>query len=193
MDKERKSAMKKDLGVKNWMFPMPVLMIGTYDEDGTPNMMNAAWGGVTLEDQITICIDTGHKTWTNIAARKAFTVAFGTAATVKSCDYLGIVSGNKTLDKVAKSGFTAVKSAFVNAPVVNELPLVLECELVSMNEENCNVVGRIVNCAVEESALTDGKPDAAKMKPVCFDPCRHVYRLMGDVVANAFSCGKEME
>jgi flavin reductase (DIM6/NTAB) family NADH-FMN oxidoreductase RutF len=193
MDKERKSAMKKDLGVKNWMFPMPVLMIGTYDEDGTPNMMNAAWGGVTLEDQITICIDTGHKTWTNIAARKAFTVAFGTAATVKSCDYLGIVSGNKTLDKVAKSGLTAVKSAFVNAPVVNELPLVLECELVSMNEENCNVVGRIVNCAVEESALTDGKPDAAKMKPVCFDPCRHVYRLMGDVVANAFSCGKEME
>jgi flavin reductase (DIM6/NTAB) family NADH-FMN oxidoreductase RutF len=175
------------------MFPMPVLMIGTYNEDGTPDVMNAAWGGITLEDEITICIDTSHKTWANIAARKAFTVAFGTAATVKSCDYLGIVSGNKTLDKVAKSGFTAVKSAFVNAPVVNELPLVLECELVSMNEENCNVVGRIVNCAVEESALTDGKPDAAKMKPVCFDPCRHVYRLMGDVVANAFSCGKEME
>ena len=184
--------MKKNLGVKNWMFPMPVLMIGTYDEDGTPNMMNAAWGGVTLGDQITICIDTGHKTWANIAARKAFTVAFGTADTVKACDYLGIVSGNKAPDKVAKSGLTAVKSAFVDAPVMNELPLVLECELASMNEETCNVVGKIVNCAVEESALTDGKPDATKMKPICFDTCAHVYRIMGDVVANAFSCGKEL-
>ena len=95
-------------------------------------------------------------------------------------------------DKVAKSGFTAVKSAFVDAPVMNELPLVLECELVSMDEETCNVVGKIVNCAVEETALTDGKPDAAKMKPICFDTCAHVYRIMGDVVANAFSCGKEL-
>ena len=111
---------------------------------------------------------------------------------MKACDYLGIVSGNKAPDKVAKSGLTAVKSAFVNAPVMNELPLVLECELVSMNEETCNVVGKIVNCAVEESALTDGKPDAAKMKPICFDTCAHVYRIMGDVVANAFSCGKDL-
>jgi flavin reductase (DIM6/NTAB) family NADH-FMN oxidoreductase RutF len=184
--------MKKNFGVKNWMFPMPVLMIGTYNEDGTPNMMNAAWGGITLEDQITICIDNAHKTWANIAAQKAFTVAFGTADTVNACDYLGIVSGNQTVDKVAKSGLTAVKSNFVNAPVIEELPLVLECELVSMNEENCNVVGRIVNCAIEESALTDGKPDAAKMKPICFDTCQHVYRLMGDTVAKAFSCGKTL-
>ena len=111
---------------------------------------------------------------------------------MKACDYLGIASGNKTPDKVAKSGFTVTKSAFVDAPVVNELPLVLECELVSMNEENCNVVGRILNCAVEESALTDGKPDADKMKPICFDTCQHVYRLMGAPVAPAFSCGKEL-
>ncbi len=182
--------MKKNIGVKNWMFPMPVLMIGTYNEDGTPNMMNAAWGGITLEDEITICIDTSHKTWANIAAKRAFTVAFGTADTVKACDYLGIVSGNKTSDKVAKAGFTAVKGEFVDAPVMAELPLVLECKLVSMNEENCNVVGKIVNCAVEESAMTDGKPDAAKMKPICFDTCAHVYRIMGDEVAKAFSCGK---
>ena len=166
--------MKKNLGKKNWMFPMPVLMIGTYGEDGTPDVMNAAWGGITLEDEITICIDTSHKTWENIAARKAFTVAFGTA------------------DKVSKSGLTVTKSKFVDAPVINELPLVLECELVSMNDENCNVVGKIVNCAVEEAALTDGKPDAAKMKPICFDPCAHVYRIMGDVVATAFSVGKSV-
>ena len=114
------------------------------------------------------------------------------AATVKACDYLGIASGNKTPDKVARSGFTVVKSEFVDAPVMNELPLVLECALVSMNEENCNVVGKIVNCAVEESALTDGKPDATKMKPICFDTCAHVYRIMGDAVAAAFSCGKEL-
>ena len=110
-----------------------------------------------------------------------------------SCDYLGLVSGNAVADKVAKSGFTAVKSEFVDAPVMTELPLALECELVSMNEENCNVVGRIVNCAVEESALTDGKPDAAKMRPICFDACQHVYRLMGETVAKAFSCGKALK
>ena len=96
-------------------------------------------------------------------------------------------------DKVAKSGLTAVKSEFVDAPVMAELPLVLECELVSMNEANCNVVGRILNCGVEESVLTDGKPDAARMKPICFDPCQHVYRLMGEVVARAFSCGTPLK
>ena len=184
--------MKKNFGKKKWMFPMPVLMIGTYNEDGTPNMMTAAWGGITLEDEITICIDTGHKTWTNIAARKAFTVAFGTVDTARVCDYLGIVSGNDASDKVAKSGLTASKSGFVDAPVIAEFPLVLECELVSMNADNCNVVGRILNCAVEESALTDGTPDAEKMKPICYDPCAHVYRLMGEVTAKAFSCGKEI-
>jgi len=184
--------MKNNLGKQNWMFPMPVLMVGTYCEDGTPDVMNAAWGGITLEDEITICIDTSHKTWTNIASRKAFTVAFGTADKVAACDYLGLVSGNKTPDKVARSGFTVVKSAFVDAPVINELPLVLECALVSMNAENCNVVGKILNCAVEESALTGGKPDAEKIKPICFDTCGHVYRIMGETVATAFSVGKAL-
>ena len=191
MQKEKKNK-RKNLKVKASICPLPVLLIGTYDEEGTPDVMNAAWGGITLEDEITICIDTSHKTWANIAARKAFTVAFGTADAVKACDYLGIASGNKTPDKVAKSGLTVTKSEFVDAPVVNELPLVLECSLVSMNEENCNVVGKIVNCAVEESAMTDGKPDAGKMKPICFDTCQHVYRLMGASVAPAFSCGKEL-
>jgi flavin reductase (DIM6/NTAB) family NADH-FMN oxidoreductase RutF len=184
--------MKKNLGVVQAVYPMPVLMVAAYDENGKVNVMNAAWGGITLEDEITICIDTSHKTWANIAARKAFTVAFGTADKVAACDYLGIVSGNKTPDKVKKGGLTVTKSEFVDAPVVNELPLVLECELVSMNEVNCNVVGKIVNCAVEESALTDGKPDAAKMKPICFDTCQHVYRIMGDAIAQAFSVGKEL-
>jgi len=184
--------MKKNFGKKNWMFPMPVLVIGTYGGDGTPNAMTAAWGGITLEDEITVCIDTAHKTWANIAARKAFTVAFGTAETAAACDGLGLVSGTEAPGKVARCGFTVAKSAFVDAPVVNELPLVLECELVSMDEETCRVVGRIANCAVEEGALTDGRPDAAKMRPVCYDPCSHVYRLMGEAVGKAFSAGKAL-
>ena len=102
------------------------------------------------------------------------------------------MSGNDAPGKVAKSGLNASKSEFVDAPIMAELPLVLECELVSMNEDNCNVVGRILNCAVDEAALTDGKPDAAKMKPICYDPCAHVYRIVGEEVAKAFSCGKEL-
>lgn len=185
--------MKQDFGVQHWMFPMPVLMIGTYNDDGTPDMMNAAWGGITYDDQITICIDTAHRTWKNIAARRAFTVAFGTADTIEACDYLGLVSGNNVPDKVAKCGLTASKSKFVDAPVMAELPLVLECALIAQDEALCKVVGRILNCAAEESILTDGKPDAEKMKPVCFDPCRHVYRIMGKAVAKAFSCGRSIK
>ncbi|MBQ9337876.1 MAG: flavin reductase [Lentisphaeria bacterium] len=183
--------MKKDLGVKNWIFPMPVLMVGSYDADGTPDMMAAAWGGVTYDDRITVCIDTAHRTWTNIAASKAFTVAFATADTVEACDYLGIVSAKNTPDKVARCGFTVRKSRFVNAPVADQLPLVLECELIELDEKTCRVVGRIVNCAADDSVLTDGKPDAEKMKPLCYDPCGHVYRIMGETVARAFSCGKK--
>lgn len=182
--------MKKDFGVKNWMFPMPVLMIGTYSGDGTADFMPAAWGGITLEDEITVCIDTAHKTWANLAERRAFTVAFATEGTVRACDWLGMASASEVPDKVARSGLRAAKAGKVDAPVADEWPLVLECTVSSMDPDTCAVVGKIVNCAVEESALTDGKPDAAKMKPLCYDPCRHAYRLVGDVVAKAFSCGK---
>ena len=184
--------MKKNFGAKNWLFPMPVLMIGTYGEDGTPDFMPAAWGGVTLEDELTVCIDTAHKTWANIAARKAFSVAFATVGTVRACDYLGLASANDVPGKVERSGLHVERGAFADVPVAGEFPLVLECRLVSMNPDNCNVVGKILNCAVEESALTDGLPDAAKMEPVCFDPCRHVYRPLGAPVADAFSCGRSL-
>lgn len=184
--------MKKDFGSKAWIFPMPVLMIGTYDENGIPNMMNAAWGGCSLEDEISICIDNTHKTWANIVAKRAFTVAFGTVNTVKSCDFLGLVSGNNVTDKLAKSGFTVTKSSHVDAPIVNELPLVLECELHSIDEETCRVVGKIVNTAADESILTDGKVDIAKLQPICFDTCAHAYNAIGAKVANAFKCGKSL-
>lgn len=184
--------MKKDFGVKTWLMPMPVLMIATYNEDGIPNVMNAAWGGTGGEEQLTICIDSTHKTWANIAARKAYTVSVGTAAQVKACDYLGCVSGNQTQDKVAKSGLHATKSAHVDAPTIDELPLVFECELVSMDPDTCLVVGKVVNVACEESALRDGKPDAGKIGPISFDPVAHVYRPLGAPIAAAFKVGLDL-
>ena len=183
--------MKKDFGVKTWLYPMPVLMIATYNDDGSPNVMNAAWGGTGGEELLTVCIDNTHKTWANIEKRKAFTISVGTAAQVKACDYLGCVSGNKTPDKVAKSGLHVTRSNHVDAPTIDELPLVFECELVSMDPDTCLVVGKVVNVACDESALTDGKPDAEKIAPITFDPVAHVYRPLAAPLAQAFKVGLE--
>ena len=177
--------MKKDFGVKTWLLPMPVLMVGSYDEAGVPNVMTAAWGGTGSDDLLTVCIDSGHKTWANIEKRKAFTVSVGTESQVKACDALGCVSGNEIPDKVAKAGWHAGKSAHVDAPVVRKLPLVFECELVSTDPDACLVVGRVVNVAADESVLTDGKPDPDKIAPIAYDPIRHLYRAIGAPVAPA--------
>lgn len=168
---------------------MPVLMIATYNEDGSPNVMNAAWGGTGGEELLTVCIDNTHKTWANIEKRKAFTISVGTAAQVKACDYLGCVSGNQTPDKVAKSGFHVTRSNHVDAPTIDELPLVFECELVSMDPETCLVVGKVVNVACDEVALTDGNPDAEKIAPITYDPVAHVYRPLAAPLASAFKVG----
>lgn len=185
--------MKKELGSKLLVFPMPVLMIGTYDEAGVPNLMNAAWGGPSEADEISICIDPGHKTWENLKKTQAFTVAMGTEKTVAQCDYVGIVSGKDEADKVAKAGFTAVKSAHVNAPVMQELPLVLECRLVEQDDETCRVRGKIVNASADESILTDGKVDIGKLQPISFDTVSHSYVKVGGFVAKAFSCGAALK
>lgn len=178
--------MKKDFGVKTWLYPMPVLMIASYGEDGTPDVMNAAWGGTGGEDLLTICIDNTHKTWANIEKRRAFTVSVGTVDELKTCDHLGCVSANKEPDKVAKSGWRLVRSAHVDAPTVENLPLVFECELVSMDPETCLVIGKVVNVAVDESVLTDGKPDHDKIRPLTYDPVNHVYRGLTGPLAKAF-------
>ena len=178
--------MKRDFGVKTWLLPMPVLMVGSYDEDGVPNVMTAAWGGTGSDNLLTVCIDSGHKTWANIEKRKAFTVAVGVESQVKACDALGCVSGNKVPDKVAKVGWHTEKSAHADAPVVRELPLVFECELVSMDADTCLVVGRVVNVAADESVLTDGKPDPDKIAPIAYDPLEHTYRSMGASIASAY-------
>ena len=185
--------MRKNFGSKSWLYPMPVLIIAAYDQAGVPNAMNAAWGGMFTDEHIGICISQGHKTTKNILATKAFTVSMATAEQVVACDYVGIVSGNRERDKVAKAGFTTERSEVVNAPIIKELPMTLECEMVSYDEESCHLVGRIVNVSADESILTDGKIDYAKLRPITYDPVNHHYVELGAKVGNAFSDGKRLK
>ena len=181
--------MRKNFGAKPILYPEPVLIIAAYGEDGTPNVMNAAWGGLSEETEISMCLSPEHKTVKNILARGAFTVSVGTADTVVPCDYVGIVSGNKVADKFEKAGFHAVKSEFVDAPLIQELPLALECTLVSYDAETCRMVGRIVNVCADESVLTEGKIDPAKLRPIVFDGANHTYHVIGGQVSRAFHDG----
>lgn len=182
--------MRKNFGAKPMCYPMPVYIIGTYNADGTPNAMNAAWGGISEETEITICVDSSHKTAENLLARKAFTVSMATAKMLTACDYVGIVSGNKEPDKFTKAGFHATKSQFVDAPLIDELPMALECEVISYDEESCRLVGRIVNVCADEAVLGEnGKVDAAKLQPITYDPMNHHYLVLGEKVGQAFHDG----
>ena len=185
--------MRKNFGSKSWLYPMPVLIIAAYDQAGVPNAMNAAWGGMFTDEHIGICISQGHKTTKNILTTGAFTVSMATAEQVVACDYVGIVSGNREHDKVAKAGFTTERSEVVNAPIIKELPMTLECEMVSYDEESCHLVGRIVNVSADESILTDGKIDYAKLRPITYDPVNHHYVELGAKAGNAFSDGKKLK
>ena len=186
--------MKKNFGAKAMCYPMPVFIIGTYNADGTPNAMNAAWGGISEETEITICVDNTHKTAENLLARRAFTVSMATAKMMAACDYVGIVSGTKEPDKFAKAGFHATKSDLVDAPLIDELPMALECELLSYDEETCRLVGRIVNVFVDESVLGEnGKVDVAKLAPITYDPMNHHYLVLGEKVGQAFHDGTALK
>ena len=185
--------MRKNFGKKSWLYPMPVLIVAAYDEAGVPNAMNAAWGGIFSDEMIGICLSEGHKTTKNIIATKAFTVSIATAEQVVACDYVGIVSGNKEPDKFAKAGFHALPSEFVNAPVIKELPMTLECELVSYDEESNHLVGNIINVSADESILTDGKIDIRKLRPITYDTVIHDYLELGTKVGNAFADGKKLK
>lgn len=185
--------MRKNFGPKNWLYPMPVLIVAAYDEQGKANVMNAAWGGIFTDDHIGICLSEEHKTTKNILSAKAFSVSMATAEQLTACDYVGIVSGNREPEKFAKAGFHAVRSEVVNAPIIEELPLVLECELVSYDKESNHLVGRIVNVCADERILTDGKIDYRKLRPITYDPINHHYIELGEVVGNAFSDGKKLK
>ena len=185
--------MRKNLGAKAILYPMPVLIIGSYDENGVSDAMNAAWGGISEETQISICVSENHKTTANILSRKAFTVSIADAENVIAADYVGVVSGNNEPDKIKKAGWTAVKSENVDAPLFNELPLALECKLISYDEESCRLVGEIVNVCADERILTDGKVDLSIFSPITYDPVNHDYLTLGDKVGKAFSDGLKLK
>ncbi len=186
--------MRKNFGVKPAVYPMPVFIIAAYDENGVPNAMNAAWGGISEENEISICISAGHKTTKNILTRKAFTVSMADEEHVAACDYVGVVSGNKVPDKFARAGFHATKSEFVDAPIIDELKMAVECELISYDEQSCRLVGRIVNVSADESVLNEkGKVDPAKLKPITFDTMNNAYLALGAKVGNAFSDGLQLK
>ena len=185
--------MRKNFGAKPYTYPQPVLIISAYDENGTPDAMNAAWGGISDDTQISMCLSAGHKTVKNIQARKAFTVSMADAAHVVACDYVGIVSGNKVPDKFEKAGFHATKSEFVDAPLIDELPMTLECTLVSYDPETCRLVGEIVNVSADKRILDEnGKIDPAKLEPITFDPVNNAYLKLGEKVGNAFKDGMQL-
>ena len=186
--------MRKNFGPKTMCYPMPVYIIATYNADGTPNAMNAAWGGISEEKEISICIDSAHKTAENLVARKAFTVSMATAKYVAACDYVGIVSGNKEPDKFAKAGFHATKSDYVDAPLIDELPMALECKVISYDEETCRLVGEIVNVCADESVLDEnGKVDVSKLQPITYDSMNHHYLVLGEKVGQAFHDGLSLK
>ena len=185
--------MRKNFGAQTILYPMPVFIIATYNEDGTPNAMNAAWGGIHDTNQIGICIAPDHKTAKNILQRKYFTVSMADAAHVVPCDYVGIVSGNDVPDKLEKARFHTVKSDFVDAPVIAELLMTLECRLISFDEKTGCTVGEIVNVSADESILTEGKIDPAKLRPIIFDPVNHTYLELGDKAGDAFKDGLKLK
>ena len=184
--------MKKNLGVVQAVYPMPVLMVAAYDENGKVNVMNAAWGMICNSDRIALFIDEDHKTTQNILKSKAFTVSLADRAHMAEADFFGIASGNKITDKFERTGFHAVKSSFVNAPVIEEFPVVMECELAEVveNDSFYCIVGKIVNTAAEEAVLSEnGKVDPAKLKALIFDQFQHGYYVSGEQVGKAWNAG----
>lgn len=185
--------MKKDFGPLSLIFPEPVLILGSYDGEGNADAMNAAWGGIHDTNQIGICLALDHKSTENILLNKEFTVSFATADRVKECDYVGIVSANQVPDKVSWAGFTVQKAEHVNAPCFDQLPVYLECKMVSFDEASGYLVADIVNVCADESVLTDGKIDPFKFKPIIFDGMNHKYMQLGEVVGTAFKEGQALK
>ena len=169
--------MRTQLDITEGIFPMPVLMVATYNEDGSVNVMNAAWGTMQERGTVALNLTETHKTVKNIKARGAFTVSIADAAHVVEADYFGVETGNRVTDKFARSGLTASKAETVDAPVINELPLCLECEFVEYqdNEYGCGVIGKVVNITADENIMTEGRVDMSLVNAIAFDPYTHGY------------------
>ena len=187
--------MRKSIKTTEAIFPMPVLMVATYNEDGSVDVMNAAWGTMLERDHVILNLTETHKTVKNIKARKAFTVSIADAAHVIEADYFGVVSGNNTPDKFEKSGLTAVKSEAVDAPVIKEFPLCMECEFIEYQdgEYGCGVIGKVIRTTADESAMDGDKGDISKVWAIAFDPYTHGYYKVTERVGNAFKDGLQLK
>ncbi len=187
--------MKKDLGAKAFVYPLPVLIIGSYGEDGTPDAMNAAWGGQCGPKHIALNLS-AHQTTENIKQRKAFTVSFADLKNMIAADYVGLVSAKHDKDKLKKAGIHVVKSAHVDAPILDDFPLSLECKVIDIREElgHTRIVGEVVNMLAEENRLdAQGGIDGSKLEALSYDAETRSYRLLGDIVGNAFHDGEQLK
>ena len=187
--------MKINLGVKPYLFPMPVLMIATYGEDDRVNVMNMAWGGICDDNKVALNISDTHKTAANLRARRAFTISVADIDHLEAADYFGMVSGNKVPDKFEHSGLHAVPSERVEAPVVTEFPLTIECRVVDMKttDGTMRAVGEIVNVMVEDTALDErGRVDPLKLNAFLFDAFQSGYYAIGEKVGQAWKSGAEI-
>ena len=184
--------MRKDFGSKPYLYPQLVMIIGTYDKDGNPNAMNAAWGGMADYDKVIVCMS-NHKTTENISVTNELTISIGDAEHVTECDYVGIVSLNKEPNKMQKSKFTTSKAKYVNAPIINELPLGLECKLIKILEEDLYLL-EIINVNADEKILDEkGNISLEKFTPISYDPSTHGYYKVQGRVGNAFSDGNKLK
>jgi len=184
--------MRKDFGVKPWVLPQPVLIIGTYDENDKPNAMNAAWGGTYDFDKIIVSVSK-HKSTENIKIHRAFSVSFATKSTVIPADFVGIVSGNADPKKMEKSGLHDFPSTKVHAPLFQEFPISIECELDKYDEEEGILIGRIINASVDEKYIKDGKINSEALEIIAYDPISSKYRLIKEPVGDAFKCGQVLK
>lgn len=183
--------MRKSLDAKALVYPQPVLIVSTYNADGTPNAMTAAWGGVRDQDKVFIVLDENHATTKNILRSGDFVVSMADKNSVVACDYVGLVSADNCPNKFQNAGFTAIKSDVVDAPLISQLKLALECKLISYEDEV--LVGRVMGVSADEEILTGGKVDVAKLNPITYDTSAHAYVALGEVVGKAFSDGNKLK
>lgn len=187
--------MRKKLNITEGIFPMPVLMVATYNEDGSVNVMNAAWGTMQERDTVVLNLSETHKTVENIKKRGAFTVSIADASHVTEADYFGIASGNRTPNKLEMTGLTASRAETVDAPVINEFPLCLECRFIEYqnNQYGCGVIGKVLGVTADESVMPNGELDMSLVNAIAFDPYTHGYYRIGERVGDAFHDGTKLK
>ena len=187
--------MRKNIKTTEAIFPMPVLLVATYNEDGSVNVMNAAWGTMVDRNVVALNLTETHKTVQNIKDRKAFTVSIADAKHVVEADYFGVVSGKSVSDKLGASGLTAVKSENVDAPIINEFPLCMECEFIEYqdSEYGLGVIGKVVNTTADESVVKGDVVDISAVEAIAFDPYTHGYYKVTERVGDAFKDGFKLK